>query len=177
MKRAFLLVVVAALGLPGHLPAQTKQADSARQAILGTWKLISYVREELPSGATSNVMGAHPSGYVNFGPDGRMIVVIAARDRKKPAGTVATPDEAEALIASMLAYSGTYTIDSATKKVSILVDVSWEQSRVGTVQVRSYKFEGGHLLLTYGAIDRPGDGGEDCAHIGLGEVSGSGLNE
>jgi Lipocalin-like domain len=77
-----------------------------------------------------------------------MIVVIAARDRKKPVGTVAPPDEAEALLTSMIAYSGTYTIDSAAKKVSIHVDVSWEQSRVGTVQVRSYKLEGGHLLLT-----------------------------
>jgi hypothetical protein len=137
-----------ALGLPGRLSAQAKPADSTQQAILGTWKLISYVRQGLPSGAQSDVMGAHPSGYVNFGADGRMIVVIAARDRKKPVGTVATPDEAEALLTSMIAYSGTYTIDSAAKKVSIHVDVSWEQSRVGTVQVRSYKLEGGHLLLT-----------------------------
>jgi hypothetical protein len=46
-------------------------------------------------------MGAHPSGYINYGPDGRMIVIIVGSDRKKPAGPVATPDEAEALIRSM----------------------------------------------------------------------------
>src|ERR1019366_4735046 len=96
MKRAVLLVLVALLGLPSHLPAQTELANSIQQAILGTWKLVSYVREELPS------------GYINYGPDGRMIVIIVGTDRKKPAGAVATPDEAEALIRSMLAYAGTY---------------------------------------------------------------------
>src|SRR6202140_5322486 len=115
MKRAFLLVVVAVLGLPCHLPAQADQANSIQQAILGTWKLVSYVREEVPSGAKSDVMGKHPSGYINYGRDGRMIVMIVGSDRNKPAGAVATPDEAEALIRSMLAYAGTYSIDSQAK--------------------------------------------------------------
>ena len=70
-KRAVLLVLVVLLGLPGHLPAQTEPANSIQQAILGTWKLVSYVREELPSGAKSDVMGAHPSCYINYGRDGR----------------------------------------------------------------------------------------------------------
>ncbi len=43
-------------------------------------------------------MGAHPSGYINYGSDGRMIVMIVGSDRKKPAGPIATPDEAQALI-------------------------------------------------------------------------------
>jgi len=116
MKRAALVVVVvvALLG-PCHLSAQAGQAISIQQAILGTWKLISYVREEVPSGAQSDVMGAHPSGYINYGSDGRMIVMIVGSDRKKPAGAVATPDEAAALIRSMLACAGTYSIDSCSK--------------------------------------------------------------
>ena len=118
MKIAVLLVVVAVLCLPCHLPAQADQANSIQQAILGTWKLVSYVREELPSSTKSDVMGAHPSGYINYSRDGRMIVIIAGSDRKKPAGAVATPDEAEALIRSMLAYAGTYMIDSKAKTVT-----------------------------------------------------------
>src|ERR1700693_6439750 len=102
MKRSVLLVVVAVLGFPNHLSAQTDQANSIQQAILGTWKLVSYVRQDIPSGAKSDVMGAHPSGYINYGRDGRMIVIIVGSDRNKPAGAVATPDEAEALIRSML---------------------------------------------------------------------------
>ena len=148
MKPAVLLVLVAILGLTCHLAAQTEPANSIQQAILGTWKLVSYVREELPSGAKSDVMGAHPSGYINYGPDGRMIVIIVGTDRKKPAGAVATPDEAEALIRSMLAYAGTYTIDSQAKTVTHHIDISWDQSRTGTDHVRSYKLEGNHLTLT-----------------------------
>ena len=148
VKRAVLLVFVVVVGLPCQLPAQAGQVNSIQQAILGTWKLASYVREELPSGAKSDVMGAHPSGYINYGPDGRMIVMIVGSDRKKPAGGVATPDEAEALIRSMLAYAGTYTIDSEAKTVTHHIDISWDQSRTGTNHVRSYKLEGSHLTLT-----------------------------
>ena len=148
MKRAVLLVVVGVLCLPCHLPAQTDQANSIQQAILGTWKLVSYVREELPSGTKSDVMGAHPSGYINYGRDGRMIVIIVGSDRKKPAGAVATPDEAEALIRSMLAYAGTYTIDSEAKTVTHHIDISWDQSRTGTDHVRSYNLEADLFTLT-----------------------------
>jgi hypothetical protein len=148
MKRAVLLVVVGVLYIPCRLPAQTDQANSIQQAILGTWKLVSYIREELPSGAKSDVMGAHPSGYINYGRDGRMIVMIVGSDRKKPAGAVATPDEAEALIRSMLAYAGTYTIDSDAKTVTHHIEISWDQSRTGTDHLRSYKLEGDLFTLT-----------------------------
>lgn len=148
MKRAVLLVLVAVLGLPFHLSAQNAPANSIQQAILGTWKLVSYVREELPSGAKSDVMGAHPSGYINYGRDGRMIVIIVGSDRKKPADAVATPEEAQALIKSMLAYAGTYTIDSEAQTVTHHIDISWDQSRTGTDHVRSYKLEGNHFTLT-----------------------------
>ena len=147
MKRTVLLVFVAVLGLPCDLPAQADQANSIQQAILGTWKLVSYVREEVPSGAKSDVMGAHPSGYINYGRDGRMIVIIVGSDRNKPAGAVATPGEAEALIKSMLAYAGTYSIDSQAKTITHHIDISWDQSRTGTDQVRSYKLEGGRFTL------------------------------
>src|ERR1700688_1178777 len=148
MKRAFLLVVVAVLGLPCHLSAQADQANSIQQAILGTWKLVSYVREEVPSGAKSDVMGAHPSGYINYGRDGRMMVMIVGGERKKPLGAVATPEEAQALMTSMLAYAGTYTIDAQAKTVVHHIEISWDQSRAGTDQVRSYKLEDNHITLT-----------------------------
>jgi hypothetical protein len=158
MKRAVLLVVIAVLGLPCHLSEQTDQASPIQQAISGTWKLLSYVREELPSGVKSDVMGAHPSGYINYGREGRMIVIIVGSDRKKPTGAVATPDEAEALITSMLAYAGTYSIDSQAKTVTHHVDISWDQSRTGTDQVRSYKLEGDRLTLTTAPSTDPATG-------------------
>jgi Lipocalin-like domain len=148
LKRTVLLLVLAALTLPAGVSSQTDRANSVQQQILGTWKLLSYVREEVPSGARSDVMGAHPSGYINYGRDGRMMVIIAGTDRKKPAGPVATPEEAQALIRSMLAYAGTYTIDSAAQTVTHHIDVSWDQTRTGESHVRSYKLDGDRLTLT-----------------------------
>jgi hypothetical protein len=148
MKRAILLVVVAVLGFAWHTSAETEQVSSIQQAILGNWRLVSYVREEVPSGAKSDVMGAHPSGYINYGRDGRMMVMIVGGERKKPAGAVATPEEAQALLTSMLAYAGTYTIDSQAKTVVHHIEISWDQTRTGTDQVRSYKLEGKRITLT-----------------------------
>jgi len=159
MKRAVLfLVAVAILGLPAHTSAQTERPSTIQQAILGTWKLISYVRQDLPSGATSDVMGAHPSGYINYSSDGRMMVLIVGTDRKKPAGPVATPDEAETLIRSMLSYAGTYSIDTEAKTVTHHVEISWDQSRAGTDQVRTYTLEGKHLTLTTPPSTDPASG-------------------
>jgi hypothetical protein len=148
MKRTILLIFLALLTLPCGASAQNAQPSSDQQKILGTWKLVSYVREDIPSGAKSDVMGAHPSGYINYGPDGRMIVIIVGSDRKKPAATVATPGEAEALIRSMLAYAGTYTVDTQAKTVTHHIDVSWDQTRTGESHLRTYKFDGDRLILT-----------------------------
>ena len=158
MKRAALLVVLVLLALPYRASAQRDQANSIQQQFLGTWKLVSYVREEVASGDKSDVMGAHSSGYINYGRDGRMMVIIVSSDRKKPVGPVATPEEAEALIRSMLAYAGTYTIDSEPKTDTHHIDVPWDQSRPGESHVRTYKLDGDRLTLTTQPSNDPATG-------------------
>ena len=111
MKRSVLLIILPLFALLCRAPAQTYRTGSAHPDLVGTWRLVSYVGEEVPSGVRSDVMGAHPIGYINYGRDGRMIVIIVGSERKRPAGPVATPEEAAALMRSMLAYAGTYTVD------------------------------------------------------------------
>ncbi len=103
---------------------------------------------KLGRGRSRMLWGAHPSGYINYGRDGRMMVMIVGGERKKPAGAVATPEEAQALLTSMLAYAGTYTINAQAKTVVHHIEISWDQSRTGTDQVRSYKLEGKRITLT-----------------------------
>jgi hypothetical protein len=146
MKRAVLLVVLLAVSLLGR--AQTIGASSDQQRFVGTWRLVSYIGEQVPSGARSDVMGPKPSGYINYGADGRMMVIIVASDRKKPAGAVATPEEAQALLKSLLAYAGTYTVDGAAKTVTHHIEVSWDESRSGESHLRTYKLDGDRLILT-----------------------------
>jgi Lipocalin-like domain len=76
-----------------------------------------------------------------------MMVIIVGSDRKRPVGPVATPEEAEALIRSMLAYAGNYTAGSANT-VTHHVDISWDQSRTGESFVRTCKLEGDRLTPT-----------------------------
>ncbi|HXZ13055.1 MAG TPA: lipocalin-like domain-containing protein [Candidatus Sulfotelmatobacter sp.] len=148
MKRIFLLLALVMFVLTLRAPAQTSPAGADQQRMVGTWKLVSYLREETPSGAKSDVMGAHPSGYINYTADGRLILIIVGSGRKRPAGPVATPEEAKALLTSMLAYAGTYTVDTRAKTISHNIEVSWDETRTGESHLRTYKFEGDRLILT-----------------------------
>jgi lipocalin-like protein len=141
----FLLLV---LPVPLH-PRNTPHPDeNSVAALLGTWKLVSFVRQELPSGVASDVMGPHPAGYITYSQDGRMMVIITASDRKKPAGNVATPAEVEALTRGLVSYAGSYSVDVQAKTVTHHVDISWNEVYTGTDQTRNFELKGNRLSLT-----------------------------
>lgn len=114
--------------------------------VVGTWKLLSYVREDIPSGHKTDVMGPHPEGYLIYGRDGRMMVIFVRTDRQKPAGAVPTVKESEDLLKGMVSYTGTYEVHP--DKIIHHVDVSWNELWTGTDQTRSYKLDGDHLSLS-----------------------------
>src|SRR5262249_45873686 len=108
-------------------------------------KLITAVREEISSGTKTEFLGPNPVGYINYGADGRMLVLTVATGRRKPAGPKATSAEVEALFRSMTSYGGTYTIDG--NEVTHHVDVSWNQSWTGTDQKRVARWEGNAVCV------------------------------
>ena len=120
--------------------------DVNRQHLLGTWKLIAAVREEIPSCTKSDFLGPNPIGYINYSPDGRMMVLNVGSGRRKPSGVHTTPPEAEALFRSMTSYSGTYTIDG--NEITHRVDISWNETWTGTEQKRVARFEGNRAYLS-----------------------------
>src|SRR5262249_14784429 len=120
--------------------------DKARDRLIGTWTLLSAVREEIPSGAKFNQLGPEPKGYLTYTGEARMIALITRRDRKAPAAGQATGAEAEALFRSMLSYGGTFSV--AGDVVTHHVDISWNQSFTGGDQKRNFRFDGDHLLLS-----------------------------
>jgi hypothetical protein len=86
----------------------------------------------VPGEAPLEVFGSQPRGYLIFAAEGRMMTVLTRPDRK-PA---ASPAEQAALMQSMVAYSGRYTVDG--DRVIVRPDVSWNEAFTGTVQVRYY---------------------------------------
>jgi hypothetical protein len=125
--------------------AAAEDIDAVKHKLIGTWKLVSYIREEIPSGRTSDVMGPHPSGYLIYGADGRMMVIFVHSDRKKPLGAVPNLSESEELLKGLVRYTGTYAVKGDL--IVHHVDVSWNEAWTGTDQTRFYKFEGNRLSL------------------------------
>ena len=120
--------------------------DETRQYLLGTWKLVAAVREEVASGTKTEFLGSKPVGYINYGADGRMLVLTVASGRHKPVRSKATSAEVEALFRSMTSYGGTYSIDG--NEITHHVDVSWNESWTGTEQKRIARFEGNRVYLS-----------------------------
>ena len=52
--------------------------------LIGTWQLKSFVREIAGTGERYNQLGDHPDGYLNYSPDGRMLVFFVSADQPRP---------------------------------------------------------------------------------------------
>ena len=122
----------------------------------GTWKLVSAVREEIPSGATTTMFGEKPQGVLNYSPEGRMLALIAHGERKAAAAGRATAAEAEALYRSMLSYGGSYSV--AGDVVTHRVDISWNEKFTGGEQKRHFRLDGNRLTLSTPQSHDPIDG-------------------
>jgi hypothetical protein len=123
----------------------THESSGNAAPLLGTWKLQTFTTEDLTTGEKSNLFGAHPDGYLNYGADGRMYAILLEEKRKTPAGMVPTEAERIALYSGFSAYAGTYSIDG--DEVSHHVDASWNQSWTGTTQVRRFRIDGRQLTI------------------------------
>jgi len=53
-------------------------------ALLGTWKMVSWTREVVATGETSDAMGPNPIGYIAYHADGRMMALVIKRNRPTP---------------------------------------------------------------------------------------------
>jgi hypothetical protein len=113
----------------------------ALEDILGTWRLLSYVREVISTGERYNQFGDHPYGYLGYAPDGRMYGIFTDR---APEGVAATA-EAEAS-GTVVAYAGTYQLDG--DRMVHHVDIAWNPAWTGTDQVRFLDLKDGVLTIT-----------------------------
>ena len=108
----------------------------------GRWRLVAFDTEWRASGERRPAYGERPRGLLCLYPDGTMCALVTS-DRREPAGTDAQRAE---LLRTMLAYSGTYTVEG-TRWIT-KVDVAWNEAWVGTTQVRDFELDGDRLVVT-----------------------------
>ena len=125
--------------------------------LLGTWRQLSAVTENLSTGEKTNVFRDKPVGFVQFTADGRVTLMTIDTARTKPVADIATAAEASELYRTMIAYSGTFSIAGNT--VTYDLDISWNENWTGTKQLRYWALEGNRLLVWTPEFDDPFKGG------------------
>jgi hypothetical protein len=127
------------------LVALSFSANAAEEEFYGTYKLISSTRTLLDTGQVETF--AQEQGFITYGKDGRMLVLIVRGNRPKPESIAKMTDQQRAdLFRSMTAYGGTYKFDGKTMEHHI--DISWNEVWTGTTQFRDVKKEGDRLIYT-----------------------------
>ena len=121
---------------------------SQTSALLGTWKMVSWLRESVTTGEKVDRLGPNPIGYLSYSADGRMFAIAVKQDRPPPVSTMATNDEKLGLFDSMLAYAGTYTIDADSKPKSMTI-TGTEGPNHGKTFPAIYELKGDTLRICY----------------------------
>src|SRR5215475_13578425 len=142
MVRLFTLALAACFYLQ---PGITFAQDAAKQ-LVGTWKLTS-APSTFDAGDTIEGFGTNPKGRLVITSDGHWIVIITRSDRSPAKNS----DDKAALLDSMLAYSGRYTIDG--DRITNRIDITHNEMFTGALQnqTRFFSVEGDKLGSTHWA--------------------------
>src|SRR6476619_746178 len=128
----FNLFVVAILGLvlPDRVFAQQRPL---KDLLVGTWLQVS-VDLVSTDGTRRGLFGDNPKGIVIYSSDGYFCLIQARNDLPKLASNrpaSATLEEAKAVVAGSIAYFGRYSLDEASKVLSVDIQASTFANQVG----------------------------------------------
>ena len=119
----------------------------ANEQLAGTWRLVRFTRTNVATGEAQDTFGKAPSGFIQFGSDGRMMMLVVKEQRAAPPEPEKMTEQQRAdLFKTMIAYAGTYAFDG--KALTCHLDVTWNQAWTGTDIVRHVTLEGNKLILT-----------------------------
>jgi len=112
-----------------------------RNSVIGNWRVISFYSEEVDTGNRIYPIGEAPKGYLIYTPEGRMMTLLVAANRKPPQ----KDEDRIELHKTMYAYSGRYTVED--DRVIHHVDTSWNEAWSGGDQVRFASLNGNRLTI------------------------------
>jgi len=136
--RTLAMAIAATAGIP---PA----ALSAEKEIYGTYRLIRVTQRFLHTGDVVTL--TTDKGFITYGRDGRMMVIIVGDHRPNPESVEKMTDQERiGLYRSLVAYGGTYRFDGKTMEHH--VDISWNEMWTGTIQFRDVRKDGELLSIS-----------------------------
>ena len=98
-------------------------ARTAKERLVGSWTLTSLTAGE---GADRTLpYGPNPTGSMMVDANGRFMITVVRSDLPNFASNnrmVGTPDENNSVVQGSIAYYGTYTIDEATRVITVKVE-------------------------------------------------------
>lgn len=115
--------------------------ENAVSSVLGAWRLVSAVAEEVETGKKFEPYGPNPTGYLVYLPEGRMFALGAPASREPSK----TDEDRLQRHRTSFGYSGRYTIDG--NKVTHHVDMSVHPESVGIDLVRHFAVEDDRLVI------------------------------
>ena len=129
-----------------HSSPLTISTPRIEDRFVGTWRFVSIERRNARGGV---VPFENPltSGVIIYTPAGQMAVQLVRGDRQKYAADQPTGEEAQAALATYLAYYGPFTVNEAEGTVTHHREAHLNPGAVRDV-VRSYQFSGNRLMLT-----------------------------
>src|SRR5215813_4395566 len=136
MNRVFVFSLLA-VGISGHalLPGSAlSQQVQLKEQLVGAWTQVS-IDATSPDGTKRELFGPDPKGIVIYTSDGHFALVQTRADLTKLATSnraTATPEEAKAVVAGSIAYFGRYSVDEASKFVTVDIQGSTFANQIGS---------------------------------------------
>ncbi len=133
--------------------ATSAAAQTFKEKIIGTWKLVSWTRTV--EGVESPAFGEGPIGMTIYTPDGHFCSQVMRNNRRlftaqNPLD--GTPEESAAAYAGYIGYCGRFEVNEQEGSISHNVELSWFPNWTGTTQKRFAKFEDDRLIFNFPTV-------------------------
>jgi hypothetical protein len=144
------LSVATALGLVLLSNSALAQQKPLKEQLAGTWTIISN-DNVAPDGTKRQLFGANPKGILVLAANGQyaQIIVLPNRPNFKVNNRLeGTPEENKAAVHGTTATFGTWSIDEASKTLTVRSEGSMFPNQVGSESKRTVTLQGDQLRVS-----------------------------
>lgn len=114
-------------------------------ALLGSWRMISWTRTVAKTGEVTDALGPDPIGYIAYHADGRMMATVFRHDRPVPPPGGWTDAQKAQLFDDMLAYVASWELNG--DRVIHHVEGAWNPAWGGALS-RPFMLDGDRLTIS-----------------------------